>query len=82
VALVGVLTGSQAQLSLPSVFMRQVRLQGVLVGHRESFEELLRALQQNQLRPVVDRVFPFAEAPQAFQRLASGEHFGKVAISG
>jgi NADPH:quinone reductase-like Zn-dependent oxidoreductase len=82
VALVGVLTGSQAPLSLPSVFMRQVRLQGVLVGHRESFEELLRALQQNQLRPVVDRVFPFAEAPQAFQRLASGEHFGKVAISG
>ena len=33
-----------------------------------------------RLRPAVDRVFPFAEAPEAFRHLAAGRHFGKVAI--
>jgi D-arabinose 1-dehydrogenase-like Zn-dependent alcohol dehydrogenase len=63
-----------------SVLMQNIRLQGVLVGHRESFEALMRAAEHNQLRPVVDRVFAFDEVPKALEHLASGAHFGKVAI--
>ena len=39
-----------------------------------------RAIVLHKLRPVVDRVFPFAEAGAALRHLESGAHFGKVVI--
>ena len=62
------------------IFMRQVRLQGILVGHRESLEAFIRAVGAWGLRPVVDRVFPLERARAALEHLASGSHFGKVCI--
>lgn len=80
IALIGVVSARQGPLNVVPVFMRQVRLQGVLVGHRQSFEALCRAVAEHRLRPVVDRVFPFDEAPAALTHLASGDHMGKVCI--
>ena len=45
------------------------------------FENMNRAIAAAELRPVVDRVFPFAEAKTAMRYMESGAHFGKVAIS-
>jgi NADPH:quinone reductase-like Zn-dependent oxidoreductase len=39
-----------------------------------------RAIALHQLRPVVDRVFPFDRAPDAFRYLESAAHFGKIVI--
>ena len=44
------------------------------------FEELVRALEASKIEPIIDRVFPFAEARAAYEHLASGKHFGKVVI--
>ena len=52
----------------------------VYVGSRAMFEAMNRAIALHQLKPVVDRVFPFAEAQAAYGRLESGAHFGKVVI--
>jgi NADPH:quinone reductase-like Zn-dependent oxidoreductase len=62
------------------VLMKNVRVQGIFVGSREMFEAMNRAVALHRLRPVVDRVFPFAEAPEALRHLESGAHFGKVVI--
>jgi NADPH:quinone reductase-like Zn-dependent oxidoreductase len=80
ITLVGVLAGGAAELSIVPVFMKQVRIQGLLVGSRKAFERMNRSIAQHELRPVVDRVFPFAEAREAFEHLKSGRHFGKVCI--
>jgi NADPH:quinone reductase-like Zn-dependent oxidoreductase len=81
IALLGNLAGGTAQgLDLFRIFMRAVRVQGILVGHRQSFEALCRAVAVHRLQPVVDRVFPFGEAAAAFAHLKSGAHFGKVCI--
>ncbi|MEM9456710.1 MAG: NAD(P)-dependent alcohol dehydrogenase [Myxococcota bacterium] len=80
VSLIGVLAGGQADLSLTSALMNQVRVQGVLVGHREGFLAMARAMAQHQLRPRVDRVFEFGQVRAAFEHLASGAHQGKVCI--
>jgi NADPH:quinone reductase-like Zn-dependent oxidoreductase len=81
VSLVGVLAGAERALRLPLVFLRQVRLQGVVVGSRETTERMLRAMGTHRLRPVVDeRRFAMAEIRDALTYLAAGEHFGKVAI--
>lgn len=80
VCLIGNLTGLVAQLSLALIFMQQVRVQGILVGHREAFEAMNRAIATHEMRPVVDRTLAFEEAPAAFELMAGGGHFGKVCI--
>ncbi|VTR94449.1 nadph:quinone oxidoreductase : Alcohol dehydrogenase zinc-binding domain protein OS=Pedosphaera parvula (strain Ellin514) GN=Cflav_PD5359 PE=4 SV=1: ADH_N: ADH_zinc_N [Gemmata massiliana] len=80
VALIGVLSGMGAFNPLP-ILMKAVRLQGVFVGSRAMFEQMNRVIAEKQIRPVIDRVFPFTEAPAAFRYLESGSHFGKIVMS-
>jgi NADPH:quinone reductase-like Zn-dependent oxidoreductase len=60
--------------------MQRVRLQGILVGDRESFEAMNRALAAHRLQPVIDRTFPLEEFRGAFEHMAAGRHFGKICI--
>lgn len=81
ISLIGVLTGATGEVNpLPAV-MKGVRVQGILVGSREMFERMNRAITLHRLQPVIDRVFPFAETPEALRYLESGAHFGKVVIT-
>ncbi len=80
VSLIGVLSGGSGDVSLFPILMHNVRVQGITVGDRESFESMNRAIAQHRLRPIVDRVFPLEEARAAFAHLKSGKHFGKVVI--
>jgi len=80
ISIIGVLSGPGSRINVVPVFMRRIRLQGVFVGSRDGFEAMNRAIAQHRIRPVVDRVFPFDEAPQAFEHMDAGRHFGKIAI--
>jgi NADPH:quinone reductase-like Zn-dependent oxidoreductase len=60
--------------------MKTVRLQGIFVGSRAMFDAMNRAISIAALHPVIDRVFGFEQAPQAFKHLESGAHFGKVVV--
>jgi NADPH:quinone reductase-like Zn-dependent oxidoreductase len=79
IALIGVLTGA-GEISPVPILMKNIRVQGTFVGSRSMFEDMNRAIEASQLRPVVDRVFSFAEAVEALKYLESGAHFGKVVI--
>jgi NADPH:quinone reductase-like Zn-dependent oxidoreductase len=81
IALLGVLSGIASELNILPIFMKQVCVQGVLVGHRESFEEMNRAIEAHRLRPVVDRVFALDETREALEHMASAAHFGKICIA-
>ncbi len=80
ISLIGVLSGNQKDLNLNPIFMQAVRVQGILVGDRESFEAMNRAISLHGLRPVVDRVFEFDQVPAAFEALAKSQLFGKLCI--
>lgn len=80
ISLIGVLSGAESALNLTPLLMQDVRLQGVIVGPRESFEEMNRAVIGHDLKPVIDRAFPLEEAKAAFELMASGGHFGKICI--
>lgn len=80
ISMIGVLSGGVAKVPLASILMGNLRVQGILVGSREGFEAMNRAIAQHELRPVVDRAFPFAATPEAFRYMSEGRHFGKVAI--
>ena len=81
VSMIGILAGSSAPINVLPILMQQLRVQGVMVGHRDDFEAMNRLLALHQLRPVLDQTIPFEQAPQAWRRLASGQHFGKVVVS-
>lgn len=81
ISMIGVLSGSAAPINLLPLLMKAVRVQGVLVGNRDGFEAMNRALAQHRLVPVVDEVFPFDNTRAALEHLKSGAHFGKVGIS-
>jgi NADPH:quinone reductase-like Zn-dependent oxidoreductase len=59
---------------------RNMTLRGILNGPRDRFEEMLVFYNEKKIRPVVHRVFPFAESREAIQYLFGGQHFGKVVI--
>ncbi|WP_429257799.1 zinc-dependent alcohol dehydrogenase family protein [Paraburkholderia sp. GAS334] len=56
------------------------RLVGITAGSRAMLEQLVRFVDVNKIQPAVDKVFPFGEAPSAYEYLAGGRHFGKVVI--
>jgi len=80
ISLMGNLTGGVSKLNLVPVFMRGLRIQGILVGHREGFEAMCEVISRSQMRPVVDAVYPWADTRQAFEQLDSGRHFGKICL--
>jgi NADPH:quinone reductase-like Zn-dependent oxidoreductase len=80
VSVIGALSGG-GQIDPMVVLIRGVVLRGVYVGSRATFEAMNRAIDVHQLRPVIDRVFPFEQAGAAYAHQASGAHFGKVVIS-
>lgn len=80
ICLIGVLSGSVEPLDLRPVLMNNIRIQGIFVGSKAIFTAMNRVLTHSQIRPVVDRVFDFKDAPLALSYLESGQHFGKVCI--
>ena len=80
IAVVGFLGGRQSPIDLVALNLKRATLHGLSVGSRQDFDDMLRAIDQNGIRPVIDRVFPFDEAAAAFRYVESARHLGKVVI--
>jgi len=80
ISLIGVLAGAVKELNILPIVMRNVRVQGIFVGHREGFEAMNRAIAQSGLEPVIDRTFSMEEVGHAFEWMAGGNHFGKICL--
>ncbi len=79
ISLIGVLTREGDTTPHP-LMMKGASIRGIFVGNRQMAEDLNNALAVNQVRPVVDRVFPFEDAAEAYRYQASGA-FSKVVIA-
>lgn len=80
ISLIGVLAGAVEPLNVIPLLMQNIRVQGVFVGHRDGFEALNAAITHHGLRPIIDSTFALEDAREAFERLASGRHMGKVCV--
>jgi NADPH:quinone reductase-like Zn-dependent oxidoreductase len=81
IAFIGVLAGPPTSDSrLPLMVMQQQRLQGVTVGSVEDLQAMANAMAASGMKPVIDKIFSFDQVKQAFAHMASGAHFGKIAI--
>lgn len=80
ISIIGVLSGMAPSINLRYFISSIMNVKGVFVGHRESFEAMLKAVEYNKLKPIVDRVFDFDQARDAMNYMKEQKHFGKVCI--
>jgi NADPH:quinone reductase-like Zn-dependent oxidoreductase len=74
-------TGPHLVTDVRPLFWHQYTILGSTMGNDVEYAEVVRRLGAGELRPIVDRVFPFVEAPAAYAYLERGEQFGKVAVA-
>ncbi len=80
IALIGVLAGFAGEIPTAEIMGRNIRLHGITVGSRAHQRAMIRAIEVNGIRPVIDRSFPLEELAEAFAYQASGAHFGKIVV--
>jgi len=76
----GATLGAVPQLNLHRIFWRQLRIVGSTMGTDEEFVAMVEFVTRHQLVPVIDSVFPFERVVEAFERLRSEEHMGKIVV--
>ena len=82
IAVVGFVAGRPgATLDPYAIFTRGATLRPVAVGNRAQLVALVHAVGTHRIRPVLGRVFPFDDAPEAFRHYLGGTALGKVVIT-
>jgi len=80
-SLIGVLSGRAAPVNLLPIVMRQLKVQGVFVGHAKSFSQMLSLMVEHSIRPVIGPVLEMTQFLEAFRLLEAQEHFGKICLN-
>lgn len=80
IALIGGLSGFAPAIPVGGLMGIGATATGIYVGSRADFEAMNAFISEHEIHPVVDRVFPFEEAPEAFDFMETGEYLGKIVI--
>ena len=79
VSVIGLLAGAELRVPTTPVLLKAPVIQGIVTGHRRALEDLVRAVEQVGLQPVIDCRYVFEDVPGALDHLARGP-FGKVVV--
>lgn len=80
ISVIGILTGLGGEVSIVTALIKQLRLQGLIVGNRTQQKEMVKAIDANGMRPIVDKVFPLENIVDAFRYQETNKHFGKICL--
>lgn len=72
--------GNIGELNTRLLYSKQLSIFGTTMGTRDEFLSMIDFIEGRKLKPIIDRVMPFAKLPEAFQYLESAEQFGKVVV--
>jgi NADPH:quinone reductase-like Zn-dependent oxidoreductase len=81
IVICGATAGHDVRINLRAVFFRSLSILGSTMGGLDELKYVLQRVEAGELRPVVDRTFPLAEAPRAQQALERREQFGKIVLT-
>lgn len=76
---IGFLQGQTAKLDLMPLIFRQTAIRGIAVAPSRAFERMNDFLNKHEIHPVIDKVYAFEDAVEAYKHLARGA-FGKIVI--
>ncbi|WP_026377159.1 zinc-dependent alcohol dehydrogenase family protein [Aestuariibacter salexigens] len=81
IVLIGVLTGVDGTIPTGAMMLKQISLNGIIVGSRQHQQEFVRGLEGMNFMPVIDKQFYLSDMAEAFAYEASGHHFGKICLT-
>jgi len=81
IVIFGGTAGNIPELNGRKFFYRQLQLLGTMMGTPEDFKGMLALVNEHQIVPVIDEVFPLADAVMAIQKMEQSSQFGKIVIS-
>lgn len=81
ISVVGLLDGFSTSLNSLSLLHQQATIRGMEVGSTQDFADMNREIEMHDIHPVIDKIFPLEQTQAAFEYLAEGRHFGKIAIA-
>lgn len=80
ISLIGVLAGFTGDVNTAAIMGMQLRVIGLTVGSRQHQQDMVRAIDQSGIRPVIDSTFPLEGLADAFRHQESNRHFGKICV--
>ncbi|MEE9373699.1 MAG: NAD(P)-dependent alcohol dehydrogenase [Saprospiraceae bacterium] len=81
VVAIGILSGGRkGELTFPKLFFKFINMHGIAVGSRMMQEQMVKAININGIKPIIDKVFSFDQLSDAFRYQESGQHFGKIVL--
>jgi NADPH:quinone reductase-like Zn-dependent oxidoreductase len=80
IALIGGLGGFGGTIPALQLLDRNVSVSGIYVGSRENFEALNAFIEKHDVKPIIDKVFEFKDAPAAYELMESDQFLGKIVI--
>lgn len=72
--------GTITSLTPQKIFWKQLSILGSTMGTEQDFSDMMAFVNQHQLKPVVDQIFPWQHVEQALQRMENTEQFGKIVL--
>lgn len=81
IVMFGRTAGMIPDISPRLIYWKQLSILGTTMGSNDEFLSMLDYVEKHQIRPTIDSIFPLEEVNTAMQRMASGEHFGKIVLN-
>jgi NADPH:quinone reductase-like Zn-dependent oxidoreductase len=76
----GATSGYAGQTDIRYLYSRQLSIMGSYMASKGELLKVIELVKQRRLKPVVDKVYPLAEAARAQERMEKREHFGKIVL--
>jgi len=80
VVVCGATTGPNPPAALHRIWWKQLSILGSTMGMPDDFRGVVELIEAGKVRPIVDRVFPLANARTAHERLEAGDQLGKIVL--
>ncbi len=77
---IGILGGRKGEITFPKLFFKHIRLTGIAVGSKAMQNDMIKAINQSDWRPIIDKSFGLSELAHAFSYQETGKHFGKIVV--
>jgi NADPH:quinone reductase-like Zn-dependent oxidoreductase len=81
ISLIGVLTGISGEVPTAHLFTANITLKGITVGSRQEQEDMIKAIEANNIKPMISHEYSLDQLQQAFELQVAQKHFGKIVIN-
>lgn len=72
--------GNIPEINARPLFWKQIQILGTTMGTQDEFKAMLAFVNEHNIVPVVDEIYPLADAKAAFDKMGASKQFGKIVL--